>query len=179
MKQVLEFLKEHEEKVSTWMGAGVAILIAVLFFTYFRSINKTGNGEITAEAQQTEQKTVVNLSEVKPDELPKEYEVKKGDNLWEISEKVYGNGYLWTEVYSANKEIIRNPDNIEAGLKLTLPKLQVKVTAYEVKAGDSLSAIVESTCGSGYGWNEAATANHLDNPSLIYPGQSLKISCRI
>ena len=179
MKQVLEFLKANEEKVSTWIGAGVAILIAVLFFTYFRSINKTGNGEITAQAQQTEQKTMTNLSEVKPEELPKEYEVQKGDNLWNISEKVYGNGYLWTEVYSANKEIINNPDSIDAGIKLTLPKLQVKVTNYEVKAGDSLSKIVVSTCGSGYGWKEAATANHLANPSMIYPGQSLKISCRI
>lgn len=161
------------------MGAGVAILIAVLFFTYFQSINKSVNGEISAEGQQTEQKAVVDLAEVKPDDLPKEYTVQKGDNLWEISEKVYGNGYMWSEVYSANKEQIENPDSIDAGLKLTLPKLQVKVTAYEVKAGDSLSKIVEGTCGSGYGWKEAATANHLANPSLIYPGQSLKISCRI
>ena len=51
--------------------------------------------------------------------LGNSYEVQKGDNLWEIAIRAYGDGYKWPEIAEANS--ISNPDQIEIGQKLTLP----------------------------------------------------------
>jgi nucleoid-associated protein YgaU len=50
------------------------------------------------------------------------YEVKPGDSLWTISQRAYGDGYRWTEIFNANKELIANPDLIFVGWNLTLPR---------------------------------------------------------
>lgn len=48
------------------------------------------------------------------------YTVVHGDNLWDISVKVYGDGYRWTDIARANK--LANPSVIHAGNVLTLPR---------------------------------------------------------
>ncbi len=53
------------------------------------------------------------------------YVVKKGDTLWAIAEKEYKSGYNWVDVARVNK--LSNPDAIQAGSKLVLPKVQSKV----------------------------------------------------
>lgn len=52
----------------------------------------------------------------------KTYTVKKGDCLWNIAKKFYGNGAKYTTIYNANKSIIgSNPNVIKAGQVLTIP----------------------------------------------------------
>ena len=48
------------------------------------------------------------------------YTVIKGDYLWKIAVKEYGNGYKWVEIAHANK--LANPNVIHAGNVLTLPR---------------------------------------------------------
>ncbi len=55
------------------------------------------------------------------------YVVKKGDSLWTIAEKIYKSGYNWVDIARVNK--LSNPDAIEAGSKLVLPKVEQKVVA--------------------------------------------------
>jgi uncharacterized membrane protein len=50
---------------------------------------------------------------------PIKYIVKKGDSLWKISEKVFGSGYLWVQIYKENK--LRNPGLIYENQVLTIP----------------------------------------------------------
>lgn len=50
------------------------------------------------------------------------YTVKKGDCLWNIAKKFYGKGSLYTKIYNANKDKIKNPNLIYAGQKLVIPK---------------------------------------------------------
>lgn len=50
--------------------------------------------------------------------------VARGDSLWRISERRYGSGYLYLEVYDANMRKIRNPDMIYPGQVLILPSLE-------------------------------------------------------
>jgi len=50
------------------------------------------------------------------------YTVKKGEFLWEISVKVYADGYQWTKIWEANKDKISNPNLIETGMVLTIPR---------------------------------------------------------
>ena len=48
------------------------------------------------------------------------YMVVKGDHLWGIAVRAYGDGYQWVRIWRANKNIV-NPDIIYVGQILTLP----------------------------------------------------------
>jgi nucleoid-associated protein YgaU len=48
------------------------------------------------------------------------YTVVKGDSLWNIAVRAYGDGYKWTEISKANKLV--NPNVIHVGNVLTLPR---------------------------------------------------------
>lgn len=47
--------------------------------------------------------------------------VSRGDNLWRISQRVYGKGLRYTVIFGANQEQIRNPDLIYPGQVFVLP----------------------------------------------------------
>lgn len=50
------------------------------------------------------------------------YVIEKGDTLWKIAEKAYGNGAKYTAIVEANKEVIKNADKIFPGQKIRIPK---------------------------------------------------------
>ncbi|MEM8541047.1 MAG: LysM peptidoglycan-binding domain-containing protein [Pseudomonadota bacterium] len=47
--------------------------------------------------------------------------IRRGDTLWHISKRVYGQGIKYTTIYKANDEQIRDPDMIWPGQVFTLP----------------------------------------------------------
>jgi nucleoid-associated protein YgaU len=47
--------------------------------------------------------------------------VSRGDNLWRISQRVYGKGLRYTVIFGANQEQIRNPNLIYPGQVFVLP----------------------------------------------------------
>ncbi len=49
------------------------------------------------------------------------YTVKRGDCLWNIAKKYYGNGSKYTTIYNANRDKIKNPNLIYPGQVLTIP----------------------------------------------------------
>ena len=49
------------------------------------------------------------------------YTVVKGDCLWKIAKRFYGNGAEYTKIYNANKDKISNPNLIYPGQKLVIP----------------------------------------------------------
>lgn len=51
----------------------------------------------------------------------KTYTVKKGDTLWGIAKKYYGNGAKYPTIYNANKGKIKNPNLIYVGQVFTIP----------------------------------------------------------
>ncbi len=58
----------------------------------------------------------------KQKEQPKTYVVKKGDSLWSIAKRIYGDGSKWRKIYEANKKVIgKNPNTIFPGQKLVIP----------------------------------------------------------
>ncbi|MEE4012476.1 LysM peptidoglycan-binding domain-containing protein [Roseibium sp. FZY0029] len=48
--------------------------------------------------------------------------IRKGDNLWRISRRLYGEGLRYTTIYKANQEQIRNPDLIYPGQVFLTPE---------------------------------------------------------
>ncbi|MCX5678981.1 MAG: OmpA family protein [Candidatus Omnitrophica bacterium] len=59
--------------------------------------------------------------ESEPKVSTKEYVTKKGDTLWKIAEEVYGNGRKWKNIYRFNKDKIKDPNRLKAGVTLTIP----------------------------------------------------------
>jgi len=59
-----------------------------------------------------------------PRDWPHSYIVKEGENLWQIARywEVYEDGRLWERIYEANKDMISNPDLIQPGMVLTIPR---------------------------------------------------------
>ncbi len=48
--------------------------------------------------------------------------IRRGDTLWQISRRVYGQGVRYTTIYLANENQINNPDRIEPGQIFTVPR---------------------------------------------------------
>lgn len=56
-----------------------------------------------------------------PTNTNKTYTVIKGDCLWNIAKKYYGNGRQYPKIFNANKDKIKNPNLIYPGQVLTIP----------------------------------------------------------
>jgi nucleoid-associated protein YgaU len=50
------------------------------------------------------------------------YTVKSGDTLSKIAKYIYGDANAYPRIFEANKDILKNPDQIQVGQKLKLPK---------------------------------------------------------
>ena len=85
-----------------------------------------GTKTVSIKASQSKPKVTVKKSrsaETSPaPKSAKTYTVVKGDCLWNIAKKFYGNGAKYTVIYNANKDVIgRNPNLIYPGQVLTIP----------------------------------------------------------
>ena len=52
---------------------------------------------------------------------PQSVTVGKGESLWDIALRVYGNADMYQHIYDANRDRIRDPDHIVPGMMLNLP----------------------------------------------------------
>lgn len=60
------------------------------------------------------------------------YFVRKGENLGEISKKVYNSASYWKEIWQNNSILLRSPDRVYSGLTIYIPEYQ-KVLAKKFK----------------------------------------------
>ncbi len=49
------------------------------------------------------------------------YVVVKGDTLWKIAKKTYGDGNKWKKIFDANRNQLPNADALRPGMKLKIP----------------------------------------------------------
>ena len=105
--------------------------------------------------------------------------VERGDTLWKIAARHWGDGKAWPEIAAANPEL-EDPNRIQAGQTLRLPGTAAGISSSEklvrVQAGDSLWKLAATQMGTGHAWNCIAAANpQIENVNRIYPGQLLVI----
>ena len=48
--------------------------------------------------------------------------IRRGDTLWQISRRTYGEGVRYTTIYVANRSQIQNPDRIQPGQVFSVPE---------------------------------------------------------
>ena len=105
---------------------------------------------------------------VKPQEqVAKTYTVVSGDNLSSIASRF---GTTVEKICRLNN--IVNPNLIYPGQVLKLVEVANSPVYYTVNSGDNLSSIAAEY---GTTWQAIASLNAISNPSLIYPGQNLRI----
>ena len=79
-----------------------------------------------AASDETEQGTV----SVAPGPTPEAsgpydtYVVQKGDSLWSIAAQpeIYGKAGGWRRIFDANRDLLKNPDRLKAGMTLKIPR---------------------------------------------------------
>jgi nucleoid-associated protein YgaU len=49
------------------------------------------------------------------------HEVTKGESLWKIAERYYGDGSLYPKIFEANRDLLKDPDKIKIGQRLRIP----------------------------------------------------------
>jgi len=52
---------------------------------------------------------------------PQTYTMKRGDTLYSLAKRFYGDGKLWTRIADANQDKIRDVTDIPVGTVLTIP----------------------------------------------------------
>lgn len=187
---VFDKLRLTESYTSLILGAIVVLVLGILFLIFAKShrniqVSSTFDKEIKIAKEVYENSKTSST-----------YTVNPGDDLWSISEKVYKDGFKWNEIARVNK--LENPGLIYAGDKLVIPTVtpivaeekQASITeaqifatdnssitsnSYTIKSGDNLWDIAVRAYGDGFRYPEIAKANNLENPSLIFSGNILKI----
>jgi nucleoid-associated protein YgaU len=49
------------------------------------------------------------------------YVVQSGDTLSKIAQKYYGDAALYTKIFEANRDLLKDPNKISPGQKLRIP----------------------------------------------------------
>lgn len=104
-------------KVQNNAGTNEALIKELYSWVALKYLQKqgasSGNTKKNATVQQTRSATTAPKA--------KTYTVKKGDTLWGIAKKYYGDGAKYTRIYEANKGKIKNPNLIYPGQVFTIP----------------------------------------------------------
>jgi nucleoid-associated protein YgaU len=72
-----------------------------------------------APAAPATRSVVVPAPAPQPAATSRTYTIKPGDNLWNISKEVYGDGTKYQRILDANPGL--NPDNMKPGTKIVIP----------------------------------------------------------
>jgi len=177
--------ESREELVSMFLGLGVVIVAVVIIFNFV--MKAKGNISIPGISTKNEQ-IALTTPGVEKSIGENVYEVKRGDNLWNIAVAKYGDGFMWTKIASENK--IKNASSIEVGQKLTVPtltqvekvtvakdKTEIVTVNYQVKRGDSLWKIAVTQLNDGYKWTQIwnLNRNKIADPNRLEVGMMLKL----
>ena len=181
-KKMLKNFNLSENYFSVILGFLVIVVLGFFVINIFKQQPGSQNGGETSSASTTEEQT--------EEKQVNSYTVQKGENLWQIAEKVYQSGYNWIDLAKGNN--IANPNHIEEGQTLTVPEVTpilpetgmsesgaVETSStpetYTVGNGESLWEIAVKVYNNGYKWLEIAKLNGLQNPDVIHAGNVLNL----
>ncbi len=193
-----------DELVSMVLGLFIVLVASWVLFNYFRK-ELAGNISISGISMQLpsfdhlKQKLEVNEKNAEVEtkvlgmvesKIPQRiYTIQKGDSLWKIAKKEFGDGNKYVEIARINK-IMGSAGNLRVGQVVQLPEglienvgskiiseTSILGSEYVVASGDSLASIALRAYGDMYAWNRiwAANKSSVVNPNLIFSGNKLVI----
>lgn len=103
------------------------------------------------------------------------HRVQKGDTLSLIAKKYYGVIMAYPAIAEANKDLVKNVDQIEIDWVIRVPPLDS--WKYTTKAGDTLGAIAKTMYGDLklYPKIFEASKDVMTNPDVVKPGMVLTV----
>lgn len=132
--------KEEGKPVRLIVGGNINVQVTIESFKYgeqdgtgdvyyllgvkeYRAVTVTKVKKASTSKKKTTKKKTTTKKKRTTENKPKQktYTVKKGDCLWNIAKKFYGNGAQYTKIYNANKGKIKNPNLIYVGQVLVIP----------------------------------------------------------
>lgn len=117
MKVSLEDYKIKEDRKE-----GFDLVVSISLKQYKDYGTKTANITFAqSKPKATIQSSRPSNSSPAPKGTGKTYKVVRGDCLWNIAKKFYGNGSQYPKIFNANKDKIKNPNLIYPGQILTIP----------------------------------------------------------
>lgn len=124
-------------------------------------------------------------------------EVRAGDTLSSLSQEHLGSHDRWSELFEANRDQLKRPDQIRVGMKLRVSSRGSEgdrpsskreqgsgqggtASVYVVQPNDSLSSIAGKVLGDPGRWADVYEANRdqLRDPDALQVGQRLKVPRR-
>ena len=104
--------------------------------------------------------------------------VVRGDTLWDLAQRFYGDPRLFPVIAAANH--IANPNLIFPGQVLVIPPRPAPPppappVTHTVVPGDTLWDLAKRFYGDPFRYHQIAAANNIADPDLIFPGQVLVI----
>ena len=109
------------------------------------------------------------------------YVTQSGDTLWDIAQRIYGDGTKWSMIHEANRATIGDdPQVIHAGATLVIPDIAGPPIGgqYVTVANDTLWDIAQRNYGDGTQWTRIYEANKATiggDPNVLHSGLTLII----
>ena len=109
--------------------------------------------------------------------------MERGDDLWSLAERFYGEGRDWRKIAAANPDLLTGgPDRLEPGWRLLIPDVEQSPSGRTVvvEPGDTLSSIAHRLWSDADRWPEVYEANRfqLDDPDELPVGLTLALPAR-
>lgn len=118
MKVSLEDYKPVEDA-----SEGFDVIVSITLKQYRKFATKTCKIKKKGSSKKKSASTKTTRETTKDTSKNQSYKVVKGDCLWNIAKKFYGDGSEYIVIYNANKDKIKNPNLIYPGQVLTIPAL--------------------------------------------------------
>lgn len=106
--------------------------------------------------------------------------VRAGDTLMKIAFENYGDVFSWKKIFEANSTSISDPNRLEVGVVLSLPRIEGRTPAsipegsekYQIQQGDTLGTISGKVYGDRSLWKRLWEQNKswIKNPNKIFAG---------
>ena len=109
------FVKDVTRQISTNGYSHTATLIKTDFGSSLKTTTKS------KDKKKTKTKKEKSSASKDNNKSQRTYTVKKGDCLWNIAKKFYGNGAAYTKIYDANTNKVADPNRIYPGQVFVIP----------------------------------------------------------
>ena len=81
----------------------------------------TGDGSVSSRVESPFQRVYPTAENLEALSAQRQVVIQRGDNLWNIAEVRFGDGFKYTVIYDANVDQIRDPDLIFPGQIFDVP----------------------------------------------------------